>query len=188
MISSTVNEIYAYMIKEDKDYYKDSNPLGLVDSLYNITQKNKKKIMIHCHGGHGRTGTIACCLYGLNFINKNFSTIKEIFKKKEGEAVLEAIENIARYIFKLSQLIITTQLRLFRKTDQECVKGISSVIIPETAAQVKFSTEVLNKYIIRYMMDDKLFTPIANTSSLLWHPSDTIKNFENKTSMMDTKA
>jgi len=60
----------------DMSICNDNKLMDFIEHLCYLL-KSKKKIYIHCKGGHGRSGCIASCLYGLYY---NIKASEALFK------------------------------------------------------------------------------------------------------------
>lgn len=135
---------------------------SLIDNIINYIKINKKKIMIHCLGGHGRTGMIIVPLIAV------FLFIKEIKNKKSINYIDinevnkwisfdDKINNVAENLFKKAQAYIMISLRMHRKTNSSNLKTMKQIKIPETHAQDNIAKEVIKIYINNYLRTGKLY-------------------------------
>jgi len=137
---------------------------ALIDNLINylINDKNRK-IMIHCLGGHGRTGTVICCLLAvIIFLNKNEDQ-KDIVKKIQNEIenlrkennnyknIEEKIIEISEKIFKYVKFYTMLSLSSHRQTDSLDNRTVKEISIPETSAQELLICQVIQLYIKLYL-------------------------------------
>ena len=58
--------------------------IDIVKEMYNTTKEEKKRVLIHCHAGYGRTGIVLACymLYDSNKTAKQ--VVNEIRSKRRG--------------------------------------------------------------------------------------------------------
>lgn len=121
--------------------------------------------MIHCWGGHGRTGLFTCCVLSLLLLllTPTYEDIMNKIKKEPFDQANVSIINLSGKIFKIIQAYIMVNLRAYRKTDWPCIKGIKDFIIPETHAQDNFVKKVIISYITRYIEYGFLYN-IKNTT------------------------
>jgi hypothetical protein len=145
---------------------------AVVDNILNYLNKNSnKKVMIHCQGGHGRTGTITCCILAVLLMNKYFP--KNIFKvlseiknkinllkyKQENFIIFQKeIIELSETIFKYVQFYVTLSLATHRKTDSLDFKEVNNIIVPETPAQKVLVCEVIRLYIEFYLRNNYFIT------------------------------
>ena len=58
--------------------------IDIVKDMFNTTKEDKKKVLVHCHAGYGRTGIVLAC-YMLYDSNKNArEVVDEIRIKRKG--------------------------------------------------------------------------------------------------------
>jgi len=128
---------------------RDSDSIkALIDSIINYITIDKKKVMIHCLGGHGRTGTIAVPLIAIllfyeNVLNKN--------NKKTFNEWNNTIQEYAELLFLQAQAYVMISLRSDRGSNSRMKKDIKSLRVPETHAQDVIVIEVIKKYIIDHL-------------------------------------
>jgi len=128
---------------------RDSDSIkALIDSIINYITIDKKKVMIHCLGGHGRTGTIAVPLIAIllfyeNVLNKN--------NKKTFNEWNNTIQEYAELLFLRAQAYVMISLRSDRSSNSRMKKDIKSLRVPETHAQDVIVIEVIKKYIIDHL-------------------------------------
>ena len=107
--------------------------------------------MIHCLGGHGRTGTVVCPLIAILIFFKDI--IKNVNKNekliwKEWD---EKINNIALELFIRAQAYIMLSLRCHRETNKADLKTMKEIKIPETHAQDNVALDIIKLYIKDYL-------------------------------------
>lgn len=145
---------------------------SLIDSLLNYTKTTNKKVFIHCLGGHGRTGTIACCVFAIYLLEQFILVFKKqsnisnkyightflsffdqgTFNKYKFKSEALYIRAIATAIFKISQIIIIGSLRFHRQTDSESYrKDLKQIKVPETHNQDETVINVIISYINEYI-------------------------------------
>ena len=147
--------------------------MATIDSLINYIYKNpKNKLMIHCWGGHGRTGTMTCCVLAIIlFLNTKLYKEKiDEFRNIAYKDTLIKIEEFKNDIFIKIQAYVMIYLRAYRKTDWSCVKKIENVIIPETHAQEQFIKDIIENYIKRYLEYGFMFNIPEDNKTLLTDP------------------
>jgi protein-tyrosine phosphatase len=76
----------------DRSVEEDESTLSLISTIKEHILKDNYPIYIHCKGGHGRSGTITCILYGLLY-NKIAEEAIETIKKAHSDRV-----NVSRRI------------------------------------------------------------------------------------------
>jgi len=65
VLNDTNTKVIKFPIK-DKTSSGKKNVLKIIKNILEILNQNKK-IYICCKGGHGRSGMIACCIYGIKY-------------------------------------------------------------------------------------------------------------------------
>jgi len=132
----------------------------LVDNIINYMENNKGKIMVHCLGGHGRTGTIICCVIAVFLLNNNLLTnnknsietkLKNLKNSKELE---KEILELAEEIFKYAQFYVMLSLSTYRKTDSLLKKTPQNIKVPEISSQDLLVINVIKLYIENYLRND----------------------------------
>jgi hypothetical protein len=127
---------------------------SLIDNIINYININQKKIMIHCLGGHGRTGMVVVPLITVLFF------LKEIKNKKSKNYIDKnqklnwiswnnKINIIAEDLLKKSQAYVMICLRKYRKTNE--LKTVKQITVPETHAQEEIDKEIIKLYIYEYL-------------------------------------
>jgi protein tyrosine phosphatase len=130
-----------------------SDTMATIDNIINyINQDSKNKLMIHCRGGHGRTGIITCCVLALLLLETKLYKIQmdKIKTTSFNDANIQILE-LVKILFKIVQAYTMVNLRAYRKTDWKCIKKIDLVLIPETHIQDNFIKDVIKAYIIKYI-------------------------------------
>lgn len=149
---------------------KVEDTIATIDNIVNYILRNpNNKIMIHCWGGHGRTGLFTCCVLSLILLLLLTPTFKDIMnkiKKKPFDQANILIINLSEKIFKIIQAYIMVNLRAYRKTNWPCIKEIKDVLIPGTHAQDNFVKEVIISYIMRYIEYGFLYNITHNLKSI----------------------
>lgn len=142
---------------------KVEDTIAAVDNIVNYILRNSThKIMIHCFGGHGRTGLFTCCVLSILLLLSTQS-YKDLINKIKNEPFYQAkisINNLSEKIFKIIQAYMMVNLRAYRKTDWACMKDIKKMLIPETPAQSNFVKEVIVSYITKYIEDGLLYNNV----------------------------
>jgi len=72
----------------DMSVCNDHRIWPLMDHLFHFL-KNHKKIYIHCKGGHGRSGVIAACLYGLYYNKPASEALIKISKSHSKRLIMK---------------------------------------------------------------------------------------------------
>ena len=136
---------------------RDTNSLkALIDSIINYVQVKKEKVMIHCLGGHGRTGTVVVPLIAiLLFLSVN-KTINKNSKKTYNEWNSD-INKIANLLFIKAQSYVMISLRKDRGSNSKKKILIKEVRVPETHAQDTIAISVIKQYILNYLEHGELF-------------------------------
>jgi protein tyrosine phosphatase len=126
-----------------------------IDNLIYFLTHKQNKILIHCQGGHGRTGIFACILVAYYFFLPEIKKNLDIFKSQKllAHEYEHEIHNLAGEVFKKSQAYVVLTTRLFRETDGEKYRKIDNVIMPETPAQNLLVQEVIKLYIHNYIIN-----------------------------------
>jgi protein-tyrosine phosphatase len=176
---------WRYLIP-DFGYQDPQNFKALIDNIYNYTENSneKKKVLIHCLGGHGRTGSVACSLIALKFflLNNNIKNLLIAFENKHFKLnhstepnvplnllenkknIDEFIRNISFLIFKLSQIYVMSSLRIHRETDREQTRpNPHQMLVPETPAQNDMVINVIMDYIHDYLNNEMFLNPDTQT-------------------------
>jgi hypothetical protein len=156
--------------------------MAMTDSLINYIYKNpKNKLMIHCWGGHGRTGTMTCCVLAIILLlnTKPYKEKMDEFRNIQYKDTIKKIDEMSNDIFTKIQAYVMIYLRTYRKTDWPCVKEISSVVIPETHAQEHFVKDIITNYIQRYLEYGFMFDVPEETTTLL--PKDKYSTIQDRT-------
>lgn len=135
---------------------------SLIDNIINYIKINKKKIMIHCLGGHGRTGMIIVPLIVVLLFIKEIKNNKSINyinidETSKWTSFDDKINNVVENLFKKAQAYIMISLRLHRKTNSSNLKTIKQIKIPETHAQDNIAKEVIKIYINNYLRTGDLY-------------------------------
>jgi len=135
---------------------------SLVDNIINYVNINNKKIMIHCLGGHGRTGMIVTPLIAVLFYLKDIKNKKsKIYldrsEKSNWISLEDKINDIVEDLFKKAQAYIMISLRLYRKTNSADLKTVKQITVPETHAQDEIVKEVIKLYIDNYLKTGHLY-------------------------------
>jgi hypothetical protein len=138
---------------------------ALIDSIINYAIIKKGKVMIHCLGGHGRTGTIAVpviaiLLFFKNITNKNNKNFLDINNKKTFSEWNKKINDIAELLFIKAQSYVMISLRKDRLSDSIKKKDIKAVRVPETHAQDIIVISVIKKYILNYLESGLMYDEI----------------------------
>ncbi len=181
------NELYQYCVKNSIIYWRfriedyNTPPLkedlkSLIDNLINYLESDPiHKIMIHCEGGHGRTGTVVLSLLSFYFINteiyknriqliNNYDFVKTPNIKQNIINIENEITNLSQDIFNILQLYLILCLRLFRISDQK--KNINSIKVPETHIQEKMVKEIIKMYIKDYNINGYVIIPNNNLQNV----------------------
>ena len=135
---------------------------SLVDNIINYVNINNKKIMIHCLGGHGRTGMIVTPLIAVLFFlkeieNKKSKNYIDRDQKSEWMVLENKIDRVIENLFVKAQAYIMISLRLHRKSNRSELKTIKQIRVPETHAQDEIVKEVIKIYINNYLKTGKLY-------------------------------
>ena len=152
----------------------------LVDNIINYLLTRNEKIMIHCLGGHGRTGTIICCIIAVllflnkndninlvnsndninNIINSKLIKIKKITNFKDTE---KEILELSEKIFKYSQFYVMLSLSTFRITDSllDNFKLPEKIKVPEISSQDLLVMNVIKLYIENYLRNGFINTTLS---------------------------
>ena len=138
---------------------------ALIDSIINYVNIKKGKVMIHCLGGHGRTGTIVVPLIAILLFFKNIINIdnKNFLNRSDRKTFNEwnqIIEKIAESLFIKAQSYVMISLRKDRGSNSEKKRDIKAVRVPETHAQDIIAISVIKKYIINYLEDGVIYDGI----------------------------
>jgi hypothetical protein len=138
---------------------------ALIDSIINYINIKKEKVMIHCLGGHGRTGTvsvplIAILLFFINITNKNNKNFLNRDDKKTFNEWNILIDNIAQLLFIQAQSYVMISLRKDRLSNSIKKKEIKKVRVPETHAQDIIAISVIKKYIINYLENGEIYNAL----------------------------
>ena len=164
------------------DYgYQDPHDFkALIDNIINYVQNLENKIMIHCLGGHGRTGSVICSIIAILVIlqenifktilkelitlnnlpkidnlseSNNMPEINKIITKNNTLTNIGMLTNfIARKVFVLSQIFVMLSLRMYRKTDGIDYRDtIHKILVPETHAQNEMVINVIKLFIQEYV-------------------------------------
>lgn len=186
--------------------YQDPNDLkALIDNIINFIYLSPNKLMVHCLGGHGRTGSVICSVIAIlvilqqsNFVeimkelydlynstNKDCSLVQSdkiihnfIIKHKLTNIEM-LISEISEKVFLLSQVYVILSLRKYRVTDNiNYRENIHAVLVPETPAQNEMVIDVIKLYIREYLINGKFYFEIISTKDC-GDPSIKNTNFKN---------
>lgn len=128
---------------------------ALIDNLLNYLSKDKNnKIAIHCLGGHGRTGTISCCLIAILLFLKEHDIDEIINKKLSAHDTRKDILELVNKLFLKAQSYVMLSLRFFRKSDSPAIlsrNDLKTIKIPEIASQDHFVKDMIEAYINFYI-------------------------------------
>jgi len=136
---------------------RDSDSIkALIDSIINYVDIKKNKVMIHCLGGHGRTGTvvvplIAVLIFLEDIKNKNSTNFLNKYEKKSYDEWNNEIDKITELLFIKAQSYVMISLRKDRISNNLKKKDIKAVRVPETHAQDIIVLSIIKKYIINYL-------------------------------------
>ena len=151
-----------------------NDTIAAIDNIINYIKQNpNNKVMIHCWGGHGRTGTFTACILSVLLLDTDKDTMDKIASNNFITANQEIL-SLVDYIFNIIQAYIMVNLRAYRLTDsQNNKKDILSILIPETHAQDIFVKDIIKAYIMKYLENKYLYS-IDNSNPLLKDPKDLI--------------
>ena len=174
------------------DYgYQDPHDFkALIDNIINYVANKQNKIMIHCLGGHGRTGSVICSIIAIlvilqqtkfQHILKELIILNKIPKSNSiSIPIIDNIKNknikltnigiltdfIARKVFVLSQIYVILSLRMYRKTDGIDYRDtIHKILVPETHAQNEMVINVIKLFIQEYVNNGKFMFDIKNKNN-----------------------
>ena len=123
----------------------------LVDNIINYLENNEGKIMVHCLGGHGRTGTIICCVIAVSLLNNNIHLQNLKDKSLKFKELEKEILELAEKIFKYAQFYVMLSLSTYRKTDSLLIKTPQNIKVPEISSQDLLVINVIKLYIENYL-------------------------------------
>ena len=174
----------------DFGYQNASDFKALIDNIINYIYKTQKKIMIHCLGGHGRTGSVMCSIIGIlvilqqdifqtiltelyklnNSIDKDCSKLKsdnilyKLIKENNISNIEMFTEVISNKVFLLSQIYVIFSLRKYRITDSiNYRENIHAIVVPETSAQNEMVIDVIKLFLREYLINGKFNFDIVST-------------------------
>lgn len=140
---------------------------SLIDNIINYVNINNKKIMIHCLGGHGRTGMIATPLIAVllfleDIKDKKSKNYLDRDQKNKWTNLDDKINKITENLFVKAEAYIMISLRLYRKTNSLNLKTVKQIRVPETHAQDEIVKEVIKIYINNYLKYGELYYGLEN--------------------------
>jgi hypothetical protein len=167
---------------------------ALIDNIINyIKSDNNHKVMVHCLGGHGRTGSVICSViavlvilqskelqlilkdlqsrYKFTYDSKesiNVTIIDNIIKTHKINDIDHLIHEITEKVFILSQIYVMLSLRMYRITDNKNYRpDIKQVLVPEIHAQNEMVIEVIKLFLQEYLINGKFNFEINNTTEVI---------------------
>jgi hypothetical protein len=187
--------------------YQDANDFkAFIDNIINYIYKTEKKIMIHCLGGHGRTGSVMCSVIAIlvvlqqpifkeilkelfklnNSINKDCYKVEsskilyKLIKKNNITNIEMLIEKISNYVFLLSQIYVILSLRKYRITDNiNYREKIHAIVVPETSAQNEMVIDVIKIFLREYLINGKFNFDIISAEKCNDNSNFKNTNFKN---------
>ena len=136
---------------------------ALIDNVINYININKGFAMIHCLGGHGRTGTVVTPLIAMLIFGKNIMDVKSndyinLRELKTWPEWENKIHTVAKNLFIKAQAYVMLSLRAHRKTNGENLKkNVMKIKIPETHAQDDVAISIIKLYIKDYLSNGSLY-------------------------------
>ena len=136
---------------------------ALIDNIITYVNINQKNVMIHCLGGHGRTGTVVTPLIAMLVFSKNIldSKSEDYINIRDTKTWLEwddKIHLVAKNLFIKAQAYVMLSLRAHRKTNGINIKkNIMKIKIPETHAQDDVAIAIIKLYIKDYLKTGNLY-------------------------------
>jgi hypothetical protein len=188
----TIKPIFWRFRIPDFGYQGAEDFKALIDNIINyIKSDNNHRVMVHCLGGHGRTGSVICSViailvilqsYKLQPILKDLKSrykfiynsnnlidvriIDNMMKMYDINSIDHLIHKITENIFILSQIYVMLSLRMYRITDNKNYRpDIKQILVPETHAQNEMVIEVIKLFLQEYLINDKFNFDIINTDT-----------------------
>lgn len=172
--------------------YQDAEDFkALIDNIINyIKSDNNHKVMVHCLGGHGRSGSVICSVIAILVILQSddlqpiLQDLKSRYKFTYNSAnsidvrmldnmikthnindIDHLIHEITKKIFILSQIYVMLSLRMYRITDNKNYRpDIKQILVPETHAQNEMVIEVIKLFLHEYLINDTFNFDIPHTN------------------------